>query len=417
MSEKAETGRRKKAEKEKRERKGTSKSLFPFSLISLFPYSLFPFFPFSLNPVIIKELRSRMRGGRAFAILTAFLLTLSFVSYGLYRIAGVATRFEASGLVSAMIGQTLFAGLAFLELFLVLFITPALTAGTVSGEHENLTYEMLVATPLKPRTILWGKLVSAMSYVLLLIFAAIPLASLVFIFGGVAPADALKALLMLVVTAVTFGAVGLFFSSLTGRTARATVLSYSFLLLVSIGTLFMFVLWGIIQNTEPPRAILFLNPFSGMASVLAEATPQGRFGLVGIPFGLLAGDLRVFSGGSPGPAVVRPTWHYTMALYAALTVTLYLVSTQLVKPIRRWRIGRLGAAAVVVLLLLFGVGGYVLFKPLAGEAEGIAVPTPAPLIGPAPPVMIERAVPFPYPPPYPPPPTPTPAEPPPEDAP
>jgi len=350
------------------------------------------------NPVIIKELRSRMRGGRAFAILTAFLLVLSLVSYGLYRIVGAATRFDSSGLVSAVIGQTLFAGLALFETFLVLFITPALTAGTISGERENLTYEMLVATPLKPRTILWGKLLSAMSYVLLLIVAAIPLASLVFIFGGVAPADALKALLMLMVTAITFGVVGLFFSALTGRTARATVLSYSFLLLLSVGTLFLFIAWGIIQNAEPPRAILLLNPFSGMASVLAEAMPRGGPFSVREPLSALAGDLQFVSGRSDLSSI-RPTWHFTLALYTALSLSLYLLSTQLVKPIRRWRIGRLGVAVVIVLLLLFGLGGWALSRPVAGPVEGFGVPTPAPLIAPAPPVIIERAVPIPYPPP------------------
>ncbi|MFQ5343141.1 MAG: ABC transporter permease, partial [Anaerolineae bacterium] len=272
--------------------------------------------------------------------------------------------------------------------------------------RENLTYEMLVATPLKPRTILWGKLLSAMSYVLLLIIAAIPLASLVFIFGGVAPADALKALLMLAVTAITFGVVGLFFSALTGRTARATVLSYSFLLLVSVGTLFLFIAWGIIQNAEPPRAILLLNPFSGMASVLAEAMPRGGPFSIREPLSALAGDLRFVSGRSDLTSI-RPTWHFTLALYTALSLSLYLVSTQLVKPIRRWRIGRLGAAVVILLLLLFGLGGYVLSRPVAGAAEGIAVPTPDSLIVPAAPVRIERAVPVPYP--YPPVPTPTPA--------
>jgi len=358
------------------------------------------------NPVIIKELRSRMRGGRSFAILTAFLLILSLVSYGLYRIVGTAMQYNASGLMSAVIGQTLFAGLAFFELSLVLFITPALTAGTISGERENLTYEMLVATPLKPRTILWGKLLSAMSYVLLLIVAAIPLVSLVFIFGGVAPANALKALLMLTVTAITFGVVGLFFSALTGRTARATVLSYSFLLLVSVGTLFLFIAWGIIQNAEPPRAILLLNPFSGMASVLAEAMPRGGPFSIREPLSALAGDLRFVSGRSDLSSI-RPTWHFTLALYTALSLSLYLVSTQLVKPIRRWRVGRLGAVVVIALLLLFGLGGYVLSRPVADAAEGIAAPTPDSPIVPAAPVRIERAVPIPYPPP--PVPTPTPA--------
>jgi ABC-2 type transport system permease protein len=134
------------------------------------------------NPIIVKELRSRMRDTRAFATLTAMLLLLGGSSYLLYRLA-ITTSSYSSIPLSPQIGQTLFLALAFLELMVICAIAPAVTAGAISSEQEKLTYEMLMATPLHPASILWGKLVSALSYVFLLIFAAIPMASLIFIFG------------------------------------------------------------------------------------------------------------------------------------------------------------------------------------------------------------------------------------------
>ena len=106
-----------------------------------------------INPIIVKELRSRMRGARAFAVLTGTLLLLATVSYALYRIVLAATRYSSSPL-SPQIGQSLFAGLAFLELMMVCFVTPAVTAGAISSEQEKLTYEMLLATPMRPASIL-----------------------------------------------------------------------------------------------------------------------------------------------------------------------------------------------------------------------------------------------------------------------
>ena len=69
-------------------------------------------------------------------------------------------------------------------------------------------------------------MVSALSYIFLLIFAAIPMASLVFIYGGVSPREMLKALIVLVCTAIMLGTVGIFISTWLKRTARATVMSY-----------------------------------------------------------------------------------------------------------------------------------------------------------------------------------------------
>jgi len=343
-----------------------------------------------VNPVIVKELRSRMRGARAFVNLTGALLLLGTASYVLYRLVLATAQYSRSPL-SPQIGQTLFIGLAFLELMMVCFITPAVTAGAISGEWEKLTYEMLMATPLRPASILWGKLVSALSYVFLLIFAAVPMASLVFIFGGVSPRDMIKALVILVAVAVLLGVVGIFMSALLRRTAVATVLSYLAVLAFVIGPVLVFILVAVLRQAEPPRLILVPNPVSALFSALTPYTPgDGASGLFMSLGMILGGDLQALTGSGNTTAIPRPLYHYSLPLYGAVTLTLYLLATRLVRPTRRWRIRWKEALTALALYLLFGGAVALAFVSTTDryeKASVLAVPTPAPQR-----VVVERVV-------------------------
>lgn len=342
----------------------------------------------SVNPILIKELRSRMRGPRAFLILTGFLLLLSGVAYLLYSTIQAMSQFNSGPVpMSATVGVTTFLGLAFFELFLVAFITPALTAGTISGEREALTYEMLLATPLRPSSILTGKMTAALSYVFLLIFATIPMLSLVFIFGGVTPRDMAVALLILVMVTLTYGTIGVFWSALLGRTGRATVMSYLTILLLIGAPLVPAILWSIQQQSTPPPAFSYTNPFAAMASV-ATMDPNAPFG-----FGLLGGifSLLLLGGwgfGMPMQPLAHPAWHWTLALYSVLTLVLLLATVLLVRPIGRRRVA-LRQALLGVALVLGLVGVYAFIFDTADWQQIWSSPDQVQRDG----VMIEGAVP------------------------
>jgi ABC-2 type transport system permease protein len=317
------------------------------------------------NPIIVKEVRSRMRGVRAFATLTGILVLLGGISYALYQLVLVNTRYSSTP-VSPQIGQALFSGLMFLELMLVCGITPAVTAGAISGEQEKLTYEMLLATPLRPVSILWGKLISALGYIFLLLFAAVPMSSLIFIFGGVAPRDMFKGLLILVVVAVMLGVLALFMSALFGRTGRATIVSYVVVLAMLLGPMFLAIVLGVLRQAEPPRWILVPSPINAMFSaILPSVGTSGAGGL----FWFLGGDFwRLSAPVISQTSIPRPLYHYSLPLFGAITLVLYMVSTRLVQPTRRWRISRrdglvafgllAGYAGLVVLAFLLTTGRY-----------------------------------------------------------
>ena len=187
------------------------------------------------NPIVVKELRGRMRGNRAFAVLTGYLVLLSF-GVGIVLLSVLAAR-NSPGSVSLRqsYGKAVFWVVVGMELLIVSFVAPALTAGAISSEREHQTYDLLRASLLSARSLVFGKLSSAFSFTVLLLFAALPLQSLAFLFGGVAIEEFLIASLLLIVSAFTFSAIGIYFSSLTKRTLVSTVLSFGTTIFIIFG--------------------------------------------------------------------------------------------------------------------------------------------------------------------------------------
>ncbi|MBL8056625.1 MAG: ABC transporter permease subunit, partial [Anaerolineales bacterium] len=178
------------------------------------------------NPVALKELRGRMRGPRAFVVLSVYLLVMSaFITllYGVY-LASNTSVFSRPDRI--LLGKFVFGSVVGIETLLVCFIAPAFTVGAISGERERQTYDLLRTTLLSERALVWGKLISALSYIFLLLLAALPLQSLAFLLGGVAPEEVVIGTLLLVATAFLFSTAGVFFSSLMRRTLGATILTY-----------------------------------------------------------------------------------------------------------------------------------------------------------------------------------------------
>ena len=137
--------------------------------------------------------------------------------------------------VTGDLGRELFIGVLFIELMLIIFIVPALTAGAITTERERKTYDLLQTTLITKATFVVGKMQSALGYIVLLLLSAIPLQSIAFLFGGVSEAELILALLALLASAIVLGAFGMFFSSITERTLAATIRSYTVAFAITVG--------------------------------------------------------------------------------------------------------------------------------------------------------------------------------------
>jgi hypothetical protein len=178
------------------------------------------------NPVMVRELRGRMRGARAFVVLTLYLSLMGGFSLILYFIFGAVNAQNASS-ATGIIGRTLFTGVVGVQLLLIILIAPSFTAGAITGERERQTYDLVRTTLLSAPSFILGKLESSLAYILVLLLAAIPLQALAFLFGGIGQAELLLAFVILGVSALAFGAVGIYFSASQSRTLSASVRTYS----------------------------------------------------------------------------------------------------------------------------------------------------------------------------------------------
>ena len=234
-----------------------------------------------------------MRGRRAFAILTIYLLLLGGFAWmvELLMERSLTAGFGSSAAyASASIGQGIFAAILMLETLQVVFLAPAATAGAISLEREKQTLDMLIATPISSLAIVIGKLLSALTYVFLLIIASVPLTAVVFVYGGVGPDDVLRGYIVLLVTAIGLGSFGLLCSSLVRRTQAATAISIFGVLSITVGSVFVLAFWAGMANSgdgqgfgpikgRAPEIVALVNPFIAEADVLCgtETTQYGTW--------------------------------------------------------------------------------------------------------------------------------------------
>jgi len=303
------------------------------------------------NPVITKELRGRMRGARTYWLLFGYLLLLSLILFFSYLgwWNQHSNEMERGGASAGFtIGRTFFQTLFYSQAVMIALITPALTAGAISVEREQRTFEMLRGTILRPRSIVWGKLASSVSFVALLLTSSLPLLSLCFLLGGVSPGEVFFAYILLVGDAFLFGAVGLCWSAYAANTATATVLSYATLIVFFVVTapFAASVVFG--NGGSPNTGLCALNP---VGAVVGAVIPEHYYGWT------------------------LPAWVPALLLNGTLSAVLVLACINRLEdaPARRATALRLTTLLFAGLIMFFG-GGIVLgLSPALGASPSAQI--------------------------------------------
>jgi len=305
------------------------------------------------NPIVAKEYRSRMRTWRSPVAMTVYILLLGGLGWAIFSAMSASTHSAFNQGQAASFGQGLFIYLVLFQMVLLAFITPALTAGAISSERERQTIDLLFVTKLPSFSILWGKLLASMSFVLLLLLLSVPIFSLVFFFGGIELDQLAAAFLVTAVAALTLGIIGLACSTAFNRTLPATVadidpnatnapappaVSYlsPVLPLVTIGTNAPVTWYGVRNSQGYGTSASCASPAYGPTTCVPlgpNGVPIGKGGLIRNP---------PQPSGTTIPSGLFSGWQYwqasvTMQLLVSLAAL--VLSALLLPPIRRlpWR--------------------------------------------------------------------------------
>ena len=181
------------------------------------------------NPVFIKEMRIGFREKKVFIALTAWVLLVALAA-AIFSATALGSNVSISQLPESgkMLAETLF----WIQMVLLGMMTPSLTSSSVSGERERESFDMLITTRLSPAQLIFGKAGFAASFVMLALFATIPLESIVFFLGGVSLSNFIISKLVLMAFGLLCSLLGLMLSSRETRSAYANGQTYLALMFI-----------------------------------------------------------------------------------------------------------------------------------------------------------------------------------------
>lgn len=243
----------------------------------------------NINPVLAKEVKVKMRTWRIVAMISAYLGVLALVAIFIV----MAMLQDYSMQPSASVTTGAYTVIAVIQFLLLVFIAPALTSGTISGERERQTLDLLLCTRMTPLSIILGKLIAAISQVVLLIVSSLPIFSVVFLFGGISMGNVIQLILFYLVVAVLMGSIGIFASTYIKKTTASNVATYGIVLFLLFGVAFIGLFYTLLtyktnNNGAMPSknfSLAYINPLSGFISLLADqfgASSSGNFMIPGI---------------------------------------------------------------------------------------------------------------------------------------
>ena len=230
-----------------------------------------------MNPILKKELmvssRSMKMSWGIFG-LNAFLTMLVIFVILTTNASSLLTGYDYSSLT------WLFPILGCTECGILSLVVPIITSGSISGEREKQTLDIMLTTPMEPFSIALGKLGSAMMMVMMYMITSVPVIAIAFVLGGMSWWALLGLIGMMLYLGIYVGSVGIFCSSVVKKSIMATVLTIVIGIGIIIITLVIFAIGnGIVvsyatmkglTNYSPGASplILLLNPYSPFADFL-----------------------------------------------------------------------------------------------------------------------------------------------------
>lgn len=211
-----------------------------------------------VNPVMVKEFRTRRFGrihwllrlvavAAVISLLLTYLTTSGTIDWGVETIGGI---------------------MVVLQVALLIVLTPSLAANLISAERESGGWELLMMTPMSAPSVLFGKLLSVLLTLLLIMLATLPGYLVMIWIHPPLRWQVWQVLICLGWMALFAMLLSAAVSSLCRRTAAATTISYALLALVCVGTMLVWLGGGSAFGHGMVEAVLQVNPMAAALTII-----------------------------------------------------------------------------------------------------------------------------------------------------
>jgi ABC-type transport system involved in multi-copper enzyme maturation permease subunit len=196
-------------------------------------------------------------------------LMVAVLALGLFGFLAARADFLRETASFDEIGRILFGIFAFVQVVFVFFASPGLAADLIVGERRRGTLDILLTTPLRPVSILLGKLMSRLALLALMVVASFPVVSISLLYGGVRGEQVLGLLAVTLGTILWTAGPALLISTFARRLGTAATLAYVLPLFVAFALPAVAGLLGAADG--PDGRPLFLAAVHPLFAVFAVA--------------------------------------------------------------------------------------------------------------------------------------------------
>ncbi len=179
------------------------------------------------GPVLFYDLVRVGRKTRYVVLRTLYSLGLLAILSFFYWAWWENHRYEiVDPLKMAQFTEEFFLTFMSVQLTVTLILTPAYVAGAIADEKDRKTLEFLLATDLRSREIVLGKLVSRLANVMLIILAGLPILSFTQFLGGVDPGLLIAGFVATAMTALSLACLSMLWSVFSNKARDAILMTY-----------------------------------------------------------------------------------------------------------------------------------------------------------------------------------------------
>lgn len=205
-----------------------------------------------INPVLRREIKTSLRSWRMYVssaiyLSIMFLAVFLFVSYTQFPLFS-----RGIDLQNTIVFYLMFSGLQFAS---ISFISPALTAGSISGERERQTLDLMILTKMSSFSIIFGKLLASLSSILIMLILSLPIFAIVLNYGGISLLDVFSMFAFFIINSCMLASIGIFFSTVFKKTSISTVVSYIFMLCIYGLNIVIYLVYYIITMNNVSSAM------------------------------------------------------------------------------------------------------------------------------------------------------------------
>ncbi len=193
-----------------------------------------------MNPVYKKELKMMARSMQLPVLAVVFNSVLAVVAMiVLYCIRQIAVN---NGTAPYQYMMAFYMGMLSIEVFLFCLFVPSTAGGSIAGERERQTLDILLASKMTVPGIIVGKLMSCISMAMLLGVSSLPVLAITVMYGGIGLTDIYQSVIYVGFIVLLIGCVGVFCSCCFKKTTFASVAAYGIIIFLMLGTVLIVAL-------------------------------------------------------------------------------------------------------------------------------------------------------------------------------